>query len=201
MNRKLMVWIAVPALLTVHVRMPEEEAQDSAAGPERGDDHRADAGADPVDAPGRRSSRATPAVDDQTEDLLLSADMQVVNDELRRRGFSPDIYFDYDESYPDRRHPREAVAQRRPARRASRSSRSPSRGTPTPAAPTSTTWPWASAAPTRCKDYLGSLGVAADRLRTISYGEERPVCTEDAESCWSQNRRAHMIITGRSNVG
>ena len=51
------------------------------------------------------------------------------------------------------------------------------------------------------RDYLGSLGVAADRLRTISYGEERPVCSEDEEGCWSQNRRAHMVITGRSNVG
>ena len=50
-------------------------------------------------------------------------------------------------------------------------------------------------------DYLGSLGVAGDRLRTISYGEERPVCTESDESCWSQNRRAHMVITGRANVG
>ena len=51
------------------------------------------------------------------------------------------------------------------------------------------------------KDYLVSLGVSADRLRTISYGEERPVCTDEVESCWSQNRRVHMIITGRSNVG
>jgi len=48
---------------------------------------------------------------------------------------------------------------------------------------------------------MTSLGVAADRLRTISYGEERPVCTENEESCWSQNRRAHMVVTGRGNVG
>ena len=51
------------------------------------------------------------------------------------------------------------------------------------------------------RDYLSSLGVAGTRVRTISYGEERPVCTEEAESCWSQNRRVHMIITGRANVG
>jgi peptidoglycan-associated lipoprotein len=51
------------------------------------------------------------------------------------------------------------------------------------------------------RSYLSSLGVGAERMRTISYGEERPVCTEEEESCWSQNRRAHMIITGRSNVG
>src|SRR5215471_15304433 len=39
-----------------------------------------------------------PASSDLTENLLESADMQVVNDELRRRGFSADVYFDYDQS-------------------------------------------------------------------------------------------------------
>lgn len=47
------------------------------------------------------------------------------------------------------------------------------------------------------KDYLGSFGVAADRLRTISYGEERPFCSESAESCWHENRRAHFVLSGR----
>jgi peptidoglycan-associated lipoprotein len=51
------------------------------------------------------------------------------------------------------------------------------------------------------KGYLSSLGVGADRMRTLSYGSERPVCTEHEESCWSQNRRAHMVVTGRSNQG
>ena len=37
--------------------------------------------------------------------------------------------------------------------------------------------------------YLNALGVSADRMSTISYGEERPVCTEHNESCWSKNRR------------
>ena len=42
------------------------------------------------------------------------------------------------------------------------------------------------------KDFLVQLGVPADRLRTISYGKERPVCTEHDESCWQRNRRAHF---------
>jgi len=49
--------------------------------------------------------------------------------------------------------------------------------------------------------YLASLGVSDSRMRVISYGEERPVCTESDESCWAQNRRAHMVVTGRSNGG
>jgi len=42
------------------------------------------------------------------------------------------------------------------------------------------------------KDFLVQLGVSGDKLRTISYGKERPVCTESNESCWQKNRRAHF---------
>ncbi len=45
---------------------------------------------------------------------------------------------------------------------------------------------------TSAKDFLVQLGVPADRLKTISYGKERPVCTEHDESCWQRNRRAHF---------
>lgn len=48
------------------------------------------------------------------------------------------------------------------------------------------------------KDYLVSLGVSPSRLKTISYGEEQPVCMESNESCWSRNRRAHFVISGRT---
>ncbi len=42
------------------------------------------------------------------------------------------------------------------------------------------------------KDFLVQLGVPADRITTISYGKERPVCTESTEDCWQKNRRAHF---------
>ena len=45
------------------------------------------------------------------------------------------------------------------------------------------------------KEYLETLGIREDRLMTISYGKERPVCVESNESCWSQNRRAVSAIT------
>ena len=47
------------------------------------------------------------------------------------------------------------------------------------------------------KEYLVSLGIDASRLRTISYGKERPFCTESSESCWQKNRRAHLVITAK----
>jgi peptidoglycan-associated lipoprotein len=45
---------------------------------------------------------------------------------------------------------------------------------------------------TSAKEFLVQLGVPGDRLRTISYGKERPVCTESNEDCWQKNRRAHF---------
>lgn len=42
------------------------------------------------------------------------------------------------------------------------------------------------------KDALVALGVPGDRLKTVSYGKERPVCTEQTETCYQQNRRAHF---------
>lgn len=42
------------------------------------------------------------------------------------------------------------------------------------------------------KEYLVQMGISADRLRTLSYGKERPQCTESNESCWQKNRRAHF---------
>jgi peptidoglycan-associated lipoprotein len=44
------------------------------------------------------------------------------------------------------------------------------------------------------KDYLATLGVAGERLSTISYGAEIPSCKDQNESCWSQNRRARFVI-------
>ncbi len=46
------------------------------------------------------------------------------------------------------------------------------------------------------KSYLASLGVSGERLTTISYGEELPLCHEQQESCFERNRRAHFVVIG-----
>jgi peptidoglycan-associated lipoprotein len=43
------------------------------------------------------------------------------------------------------------------------------------------------------KDALVKAGVSADRIKTISYGKEKPFCTESNEQCWQQNRRGHFV--------
>ena len=47
------------------------------------------------------------------------------------------------------------------------------------------------------KDYLVTQGVGADRVSTISYGKELPLCHEESDSCWARNRRAHFVILGQ----
>jgi peptidoglycan-associated lipoprotein len=44
------------------------------------------------------------------------------------------------------------------------------------------------------KDYLVTLGIGGDRISTISYGKELPLCDEHEESCWAQNRRDHFGV-------
>ncbi len=46
------------------------------------------------------------------------------------------------------------------------------------------------------KEYLVSLGVSSGRVETISYGKERPTCTESTEACWAQNRRGVTTVAG-----
>jgi len=41
---------------------------------------------------------------------------------------------------------------------------------------------------------LAQLGVSESRMRVISYGKEKPFCTESSEACWQQNRRAHFVL-------
>jgi peptidoglycan-associated lipoprotein len=46
-------------------------------------------------------------------------------------------------------------------------------------------------------NYLVSQGVQASRITIISYGEERPACTDKTEACWAKNRRSHFLVKPR----
>ncbi len=47
------------------------------------------------------------------------------------------------------------------------------------------------------KDYLVTLGISAERLSTISYGQELPVCKEHTEDCWQRNRRDRFVVVAQ----
>jgi peptidoglycan-associated lipoprotein len=44
------------------------------------------------------------------------------------------------------------------------------------------------------RDNLVALGIASNRIETVSYGKEKPFCTEKTEECWAKNRRAHFVV-------
>lgn len=44
------------------------------------------------------------------------------------------------------------------------------------------------------RDFLVQLGIPADRVETVSWGKERPFCTQSNEDCWQLNRRAHFVM-------
>jgi peptidoglycan-associated lipoprotein len=46
-------------------------------------------------------------------------------------------------------------------------------------------------------NYLVSRGIPASRITTVSYGKERPVCTEHNRACWARNRRDHFLVKDR----
>lgn len=45
------------------------------------------------------------------------------------------------------------------------------------------------------KEYLIAVGIPANKIELISYGEEKPACTESSESCWAKNRRDHFVLS------
>jgi len=50
---------------------------------------------------------------------------------------------------------------------------------------------------TAVRDYLVNLGIGTDRIQVVSKGKEAPVCSEENESCWQQNRRGHFVVTAK----
>ncbi len=197
MNRKWIVWIVVPVLLTFVYGCPKKKP---ATTQPVLDVETTTVTPPPPTEEVTQPTAPTAPVDEVEQDLLASQDLQIVNEELRRRGFSPDVYFNYDEdSLSD--DTRDKLARNADLLKSSPQLAILIEGHADERGTNEYNLALGDRRANAVRDYLSSLGVNADRLRTLSYGEERPVCTQTEESCWSQNRRAHMIVTGRSNVG
>lgn len=44
------------------------------------------------------------------------------------------------------------------------------------------------------RDFLIAMGIASNRIEMVSYGEEKPLCTDSSEECWAKNRRDHFVV-------
>lgn len=141
-------------------------------------------------------SREPPPAEPRTSSDIWSADLDALNAYVREQGLLQTVYFDFDQA-DLRSDARERLAanarflKERPELMVAIEGHADERGTG------EYNLALGDRRANTTQSYLGSLGVSGDRLRSVSYGEERPLCTESGESCWWQNRRAEFVIVGR----
>jgi peptidoglycan-associated lipoprotein len=135
--------------------------------------------------------RPAPAADD-----IWSADLATLNDYLRREGLLGEVYFAYDQHAltADARERLERNARflrERPELVVTIEGHCDERGTSDYNMALGERRAQAALA------HVQAAGIPGSRLHRISYGKERPVCQESREGCWSKNRRAAFVVTGR----
>jgi peptidoglycan-associated lipoprotein len=160
--------------------------------------------ADEVPEPPATTERAEevsqPEAPDTTGDMQpdpLSEDLETANAYAREQGLLGDVYFDFDQyslkpEARDRLAKNAAFMKEHPEFTFTIEGHCDERGT------NEYNLALGERRASAARDYLLSLGASAGSTRTISYGEERPVCETSDEGCWWRNRRAHFKITGRN---
>jgi peptidoglycan-associated lipoprotein len=120
--------------------------------------------------------------------------------EAMREGKAPaagplkDVYFDYDK-YDLRSDARETLKANADYLKANPSARAEIEGHCDERGTTEYNLALGSKRAQAAKDYLVTVGIAAGRLSTRSYGKEAPVCTEHNEDCWQKNRHDRFVVT------
>jgi len=138
------------------------------------------------------SSPTAPPIEDDIVLKAMSEGLQQLNETIRSEGLIGDVYFEYDQ------YELSADARDRLARNADFMKKYPNvvfsieghcdeRGT------NEYNLALGEKRASTAVGYMSRLGVSTSGISTISYGEERPTCMQSAESCWSQNRRAHFL--------
>ncbi|HLN81207.1 MAG TPA: peptidoglycan-associated lipoprotein Pal [Thermoanaerobaculia bacterium] len=150
----------------------------------------------PVEAPAPPETRVPPPPAAAPRDVEVGDVMATDIAELNTKGYLKDAYFDYDQSdlREDARGSLSGNAEwlkRYPSIQVLIEGHCDERGT------SAYNLALGDRRANAARDYLDSLGIASSRIRTVSYGKERPACTEGSESCWQQNRRAHFVITSK----
>lgn len=147
------------------------------------------------------NSNPRPAVSDElANDPLKDPDLAKLNRYVWDNGLLGDVYFDFDKSEL-REDARERLARNAEWLRAHPEFEVTLEGHCDERGTNEYNLALGERRAAAARDYMVSLGVTGTRLRTISYGEERPQCTASEEGCWSKNRRAHFLVSGRVNVG
>jgi peptidoglycan-associated lipoprotein len=188
MMRTWLVWILVPILATVLLGCPKKAPTTTEEVPA------------PVEEapppPVEEVEAPPPAPVEDVEEEGLPSDLEELNALIRNRGLIGDIHFDFDKSdlrsdALDRLAKNASFLREHPELIVTVEGHCDERGT------NEYNIALGNRRANAAKDYLSSLGIGARNLPTVSYGEERPVCTQSQESCWWRNRRAHFVVTAR----
>ena len=188
MNRRPLAWITVLALTTLVAACAKKTPAPQP-----------DLGSSTVTTPTQPATdvnpQPRPAVDDKKPDPL-SGDIAAANDHAYKAGLLGDVYFDFDKS--DLTEPSRARLARNaeflrahPEFQLSIEGHCDERGT------NEYNLALGERRAKSTMNYLVSQGVQANRITIISYGEERPACTEKSEACWAKNRRSHFLVKPR----
>ncbi len=149
----------------------------------------------PIEAPAPPDTTVPPPPGPAPRDPSEGGDvMSEAIDQMNRKGYLQDAYFDYDASdlRDDARSALSANAEwlkRYPSIQILISGHADERGT------SAYNLALGDSRANAARNYLESLGVSGGRVRTVSYGKERPFCADASEDCYQQNRRGHFVIT------
>jgi peptidoglycan-associated lipoprotein len=146
-------------------------------------------------APAPAAPREAPAPRDQDADIW-NQDIATIDAWAKAQGFLGEVYFDFDR-YELRPEARERLAKnadflkKYPDVLVTIEGHADDRGT------ANYNIALGDRRASTTVGFLEQLGVDRGRLRTVSFGEERPLCSAAGETCWSRNRRAAFVISGR----
>jgi peptidoglycan-associated lipoprotein len=142
------------------------------------------------------TSAPRPAVDDETPSI---GDMELkkADDHARETGLIGDIYFDFDK-YDLKPEARERLSKNADFMKQNAMFVVEIQGHCDERGTNDYNIALADRRAAAAREYLVTLGIPEARLKTVSFGEERPTCTEHNESCWWRNRRGEFHLSGRS---
>lgn len=151
-----------------------------------------------MEAPAPREVTAppTPSTTGDMQEDPLSGDLEAVNDYVMSQGLIGDVYFDFDR-YELKPEARERLTKNGEFMKAHPEFSFTIEGHCDERGTNEYNLALGDRRASAAQSYLGSLGVAGSQARIVTYGEERPVCSERDENCWWRNRRAHFVITAR----
>jgi peptidoglycan-associated lipoprotein len=147
------------------------------------------------DAPTDVKSPERPGTNDQTP-AEIPAELKAANDHVRSTGLIGDIYFDFDK-YDLKPEARERLSKNADFMKKNTKYVVEIQGHCDERGTNDYNIALADRRANAAREYMVTLGIAEARLKTVSYGEERPVCTDHNESCWWRNRRGEFHLAGQ----